>query len=93
MKLTIQSNLAKWSQLWNQWLSFDALWKFESPNIVQKNIFYGWKHYLYPFWLGGDVKKWDEYSNVLALFVQKTQIGVYGFKLNNEVADKKITNA
>ena len=45
--------------------------------------------HFYLFGLSGHVKKWDEHNRLLALFVQKTQLGVDGFKLHNMVADIK----
>ena len=69
------------------WCNFDALQDFKYLNNVYENLFYCWKHHLYLLELGGDVKKWDEHSRVLPLLVQKTEIGVDGFKLHNMVAD------
>ena len=76
-------------------LTFEPMMIFWCPSGLSiskyciKNLFYGWKLHLYPFGLGGDVKEWYEHSIDLALFVQKTKIGVDGFKLHNMVADKK----
>ena len=52
-----------------------------------KNLFNGWKQHIYPFGLCGNIKKRDEHSRVLVLFVQKNQIGVDGFKLHDIMAD------
>ena len=41
---------------------------------MSDNLFYGWKHHLYLFGLGSNVKFWDYQIWGLALFVQKMQI-------------------
>ena len=63
--------------------------RLKIPNFVDKILLYGWS--LYPFGLNGDVKKLDEHSRVLALFLQKIQICVDGFKLHIMVVEWKKT--
>ena len=61
---------------------------FKSYNpliLCKKNQFCGGKLHLYPFGIGGHIKKLCKHSRVLALFVQKTQTGVHGFKQQNMV--------
>ena len=69
-------------------LNIEIFPDLECPEPVQNMLFFYWKHHLMPFGLGCNVKKWDEHSRVLALFLQKIQTNEDGFKLHNMVADK-----
>ena len=75
--------------LLNQWCDFDAFQKNLSPNNVWKNLVYESKHYLCPFGLSSNLNKWDKHSRVVAMFLQKTQTCVDGFKLHTVLTDRK----